>query len=270
MQYELQAQARLDDYLQALRTSLRRCRSLDPAEVERGVRARIEGELADAPRPVPLDFLQPVLDRLGSPTQWVPDEERPRWWRALCRLQGGPEGARLSYLAFGTCLAGLGLLAFYPYAGVPLLLAGFLLARAIVWFWRQRGRVAGARWAVYSPLIVAYLLLAAAVLLWPAPAMWKATGRFLRGEYGVEVVLWEQSKGRDAILLAWCSAAATAAWWAVAGFVAPFFSGLLATTFAPFVPLHREKRLGRRVMVAGLILMLAATLIVALGLTSLI
>ena len=93
IQCELQAQARLDDYLQAVRTSLRRCRSLDPAEVERDVRARIESELVDAPRPVPLDFLQPVLDRLGSPTQWVPDAERPRWWRALSRLQGGPEGA---------------------------------------------------------------------------------------------------------------------------------------------------------------------------------
>ena len=80
----------------------------------------------------------------------------------------------------------------------------------------------------------------------------------------------ERSKGRDAILLGWCSAAATAAWWAVAGFVAPFFSGLLAAVFAPFVPCHGEKRLGRRVMVAGLILVLAATLVVALGLTSLI
>ncbi len=83
--------------------------------------------------------LRDVLRRLGSPSQWVPQEELSRLQRALLALRSGPEDLRLGYLAFGllagTLLAAACLNLVLGFAGMlPFLLLGiaasFLLARA--------------------------------------------------------------------------------------------------------------------------------------------
>jgi hypothetical protein len=45
---------------------------VDAAHVERDIRDHVEGELADMVEPVTPERLEYVLERLGSPAQWVP------------------------------------------------------------------------------------------------------------------------------------------------------------------------------------------------------
>ena len=85
------AQGCLDRYLEQVRTHLQGCRPVDPAEVERDVREHIERELEEIPESVCFNDLDTVLNRLGSPAQWVPVEEVPWWRKVLMRLQHGPE-----------------------------------------------------------------------------------------------------------------------------------------------------------------------------------
>ena len=72
----------LDDYLGEMRASLAGCRSVDSLDVERDVMEHIEKSLAEAPSPVESAALEAVLEQLGSPSQWIPEEELS-WWRKL-------------------------------------------------------------------------------------------------------------------------------------------------------------------------------------------
>ena len=143
----------LDDYLADVRSSLRQCPSVDAADVERDVVEHIQHALSGTERPVDTPELRDVLRRLGSPSQWVPQEELSRLQRALLALRTGPEDLRLGYLAFGllagTLLAAACLNQNLGFAGMlPFLVLGlaanFLLARAslsaaLVWAGRSGG-----------------------------------------------------------------------------------------------------------------------------------
>jgi hypothetical protein len=81
--------------------------SVDADEVERDIRGHIEAELAESPTPITDARLRSVLDRLGSPSQWVPADELPLWHKLIGRLKFGPEDWRLAYLTFALFLASL-------------------------------------------------------------------------------------------------------------------------------------------------------------------
>lgn len=96
----LEAQHRLDRYLQEVRLLLHGATGVDASEVERDIREHIETELREAVSPVSPEELENVLRRLGSPGGWVDESDVPPWRRALARLYLG-EDWRLAYL----CLA---------------------------------------------------------------------------------------------------------------------------------------------------------------------
>ena len=102
------AQVALSTYLQRVRLSLRGT-SVDADEVERDVREHIEEALNGRSDPVPAADLSGVLERLGSPDQWVPDEGIPLWRRTIRRISAGPEDWRLAYASLGLAAVAAGL-----------------------------------------------------------------------------------------------------------------------------------------------------------------
>jgi uncharacterized protein (TIGR03067 family) len=170
-----EARQRLDRYLREVRAAVSGCRSLDAGEVEGDIREHIEGEFQARTEPVGLRDLEPVLDRLGRPDQWVPEEERPRWrllvfrakarvrdgWRRfLDRMHQGPDDWRLAYLALGL----LALSLVFP----PLLVLGFVVSRAAVAVARERDEdLRAKKWLVYPILVPVYLVVLALLLFGP-------------------------------------------------------------------------------------------------------
>jgi hypothetical protein len=141
------AQSELDRYLRRVRSALRAHPSVDVDEIERDIRGHIDAELAAAPAPVTEVHLRAVLDRLGSPRQWVPSEDLPIWRTALIRLRSGPEDSRLAYASVVLFVAG-------PLAGgaigVLLSLASVLLSRAALELPAEEDEPVGARrWLLY-------------------------------------------------------------------------------------------------------------------------
>ena len=67
IEFDTEARRLLDKYLGRVRSALRGCRSIDPADVERDIMDHIENELAEASQPVVARALDPVLVKLGSP-----------------------------------------------------------------------------------------------------------------------------------------------------------------------------------------------------------
>ena len=161
-----QAQSRFDEYLQRMRRTLRGSRSVEPSEVEANVVEHVELALAGVPAPIGAERLGAVLEQLGPPERWIPDEERPAWRRALERLMHGPEDWRLPYLAFGLfCLSML----LFPIGGVFLLVLAFLLSRAAVDLFAERDEAMGAkRWLILPSIYVLLFLLALGAIFAPA------------------------------------------------------------------------------------------------------
>ena len=87
----------LNEYLQKVRARLTGAKALDPVEIERDIYEHIERELESAQEPVQCAQVQQVLERLGAPEQWVPDEEL-NWRRKIfVRMQDGPDDWRLAF-----------------------------------------------------------------------------------------------------------------------------------------------------------------------------
>lgn len=157
------AQNRLDNYLAQVRISLHGCRSVDTGEVERDIREHIETELEGLNEPVSFEELEAVLDRLGSPSQWVPDEEIPWWQKMILRLRTGPEDWRLAYLSFGLFVLGF----LFP----PLFIASFIVSRAALSFIGERKEIGVQKWLIYPSLVIVYLFIAFWLLSWPIFAL---------------------------------------------------------------------------------------------------
>jgi len=128
MELSTAAQSHLENYLQQMRLYLQGAKSVDAAEVERDIREHIDSELLDKPAPVSLQDLTPVLQRLGSPTQWVPAEDLS-WWRTFTlRMRTGPKDWRLAYFSLGALILGF----MFPPAFLIAIPASLCLARAAV------------------------------------------------------------------------------------------------------------------------------------------
>jgi hypothetical protein len=164
----------LDEYLALVRSSLRHCRSVNVTDVERDVVEHIQQALAGAAAAVEAPELENVLRGLGSPSQWVPQEELSGLERVLLALKSGPEDLRLGYMAFGllagTLFASACLNLMFGFGGLlPFLLLGiaasFILARASL---SAGCGVSGAeKWLIYPSLVVVYVPLSLLLLLWP-------------------------------------------------------------------------------------------------------
>ncbi len=157
------ARRRFDEYLQRTRTALRGTRAVEADEVEQNVIEHVELALAGVPAPVGAGPLSQVLDQLGPPERWLPDDELPVWRRVLGRMANGPEDWRLTYLSFGVTVL---MVLTTPLGGVILLPVAFLLSRALVQLVHEKGEPLGARaWLVLPPIWLAFLLFLGASLM---------------------------------------------------------------------------------------------------------
>jgi hypothetical protein len=158
-----EAQSALDRYFRRVKAALRAHPSVDADEVERDIRSHIEAELGELPTPIAEARVRSVLDRLGSPNQWVPGDERPMWQRLLVSLRSGPEDWRLPYVTFALFVAGplTG-----PIGGVLCFVASIFVARATLALLEEEGEPVGARrWFVYPPLLMIYGAIVVAIFI---------------------------------------------------------------------------------------------------------
>ena len=237
----------LDRYLALVRSSLRRCPSVDVAEIERDVVDHIEQALSGSEEAVDAAELQPVLKRLGSPAQWASQEDLTALQRVVAALRLGPDDLRLGYLALGllggTLLAAACLNLAIGFRGtVPFLLLGiaasFLLARASLSCATGVGRAE--KWLIYPSLIVVYVPVTALIFLWP-----------LATAIVTQVLMWEMG-GHDLPFFSWARfiepgvittlsvATIGSAWWALLSFVAWWKPSVVRDGFAPFAPNFRR------------------------------
>ena len=158
---------KLEEYLQNLRTAVRRLPPAEAEELEQSVREHVDVALAGMPAPVATEQVISILDRLGSPDRWVPQSEQPIWRIVMERLRTGPEEWRLAYIAFGLFAAGIILL---PVGiGALVLILSFLSSRAYVEFMRTKGEPLDARrWLVYPPIALFLVIGLAMTIIGPA------------------------------------------------------------------------------------------------------
>jgi len=160
------AKKSLEDYLRQARAYLRGSKSVDANEVEQNIAEHIENELEGEVEPVSCDALDAVLKKLGSPQQWVPEEELSWWRKIILRLWTGPEDWRLAYISLALLVAGILSLSYAP-MGIVLILAGFLVSRAAISQTGDIDNLKGQKWLLYPTLIIVYIFVLLALLSWP-------------------------------------------------------------------------------------------------------
>lgn len=260
-----EAQTHLDKYLQQVRASLGGCKSVDAEEVERDVREHIDMELEGAEEPVSPDDLAAVLKRLGSPSQWVPQDELPWWRKLVMRLRSGPEDWRLAYIAFGLFILGLMLGGFVPIlnvhwgVGIPMfpgffspgslmLLGSFIVARAFIAEVEVKDISVGQKWLIYPSLVVVYFFILFIILIIPIQLVFsnirvhapRLAIFFARLGNNITVFVFEPG-----------------VWWSILGAVIYKWPGLVRAIFRPFTD-GFKRHWAKRFMLLGLAMVLIA------------
>lgn len=238
----------LDKYLQQVRNHLRGCKKVDADEVERNVIEHIESEFESATAAISFEELDTVLQRLGSPEQWVPEEELPWWRKMILRVQMGPEDWRLAYLSFGLFVLGVLILP----TGAILIAAGFIAARAALSVVEDATQLKAQKWFLYPSLIVVYLALLGSLLGLPLFGLIALAYDFehtIRATYkiGDDMSYW----------LAACSvfACSLGLWWLIQGVVFLTRPNIPKVLFRPFADGFNRKW-ALIVLLIGLVLMI--------------
>ena len=227
------AKRSFDEYLRRMRVSLRGSRAIEADEVEQNVIEHVEVALAGAPAPIGPERLGTVLEQLGPPERWLPDDERPFWRKTMDRVMTGPDDWRLAYASLGLTLL---MVITFPIGGVLLLLPAFLLSRAYVALMEERGEALGARkWLVLPPIFFLLFLVGAGALLAPAGAFGAILSEVGLRDLGFDYAT-RYERGR--IFLGALSIA-TGAWWIV-------LSGVFAMLMRPFRALFAPVTSGLR------------------------
>ncbi|MHC4741621.1 MAG: hypothetical protein ACYS8Z_06910 [Planctomycetota bacterium] len=221
------AQKSLDQYLHQARAYLKGAKSVDATEVEQNITEHIENELIGASEPVSAEDLETVLERLGSPQQWVPEEELPWWRKMMLRVQTGPEDWRLAYISFGLFALGILLLP----AGVIMIAASFIAARAAVSVVEDATLLKAQKWLLYPSLITVYLGLFGSLLALPLLGLVALAYEWedkWKNDFGIldDMHYW----------LAACTvfAASLGLWWLIQGFVLLARPNIPKVLFRPF------------------------------------
>lgn len=178
------AQSRLDEYLAELRRVLGTSPAVNPAEVEQDVRDHLSAAFAGRGGPIERSALDGELQKLGAPSQWLPDEAQP-WFRKPPRdwlhdlrqslvqtgkrLTGGPESYRLPYLSLLVLGAGLFVAMLVGdeegfLAGFVACVTAFILSRAGLALLGHENLSAPQKWLLYPALLPVYVPLLLAML----------------------------------------------------------------------------------------------------------
>ncbi len=262
------ARTHLNNYLQQARTCLKDCSSIDADEVEQNIKEHIEGELQDSSEPISYDALDAVLKKLGSPQQWVPEEEIAWWRKIILRLRTGPEDWRLAYLTFG-------LLLLYAYSikdlrGLPVfflvapliifrqwvtglfLWTSFILARATVSTVGDSKELGGQKWLIYPSLILFYIPISLFLLLWPVILLFSIAAGYDHAK--IEMFPWNTGNETPYWTLAFIFVAgATFLWWLMLALIHKKAPQLLTTIFRPFVSEIKSNLLTRFMQVMAVL-----------------
>ena len=181
------AKQRLDKYINEVKFSLKGCKSVEPDDIIADIYEHIEGELAEIDEPICIDDIEAVLKKLGSPSQWVADEDISWWRKIFLRLQNGPDDWRLAYISFGifvlamaTMVTGLGFLIFLPIS--------FYISRMTLGLIKDEGEAVNQKILLYPSLIVTYVILACCLLGWPIAALFGVADGMERA--GIEAFPW--------------------------------------------------------------------------------
>ena len=248
------AKKRLHDYLNQVRTSLRDSVTVDRDEVEHNVIEHIQNELANATQPISCDDLELVLTKLGSPAQWVPDEQIPWWRKIIVRLLAGPEDWRLAYISFGLLI-----LAFF--VGKPacfiLVLASFCLSRAVLTMAQQPDELRGKKWLIYPSLIIVYVPLLCLLLSWPLLLLYGpyfGLGHHTAAYELAASPLTTYGSARNAALPILLTVVGL--WWTVLGIIGCAALGLFKVIFRPFAD-NLKRRWPALLMLIGILLVLS-------------
>ena len=225
------AHQQFDDYLQRLRRELHATRADVAEEVEQNVREHIEIALENAPTPVSGTDMIAILDRLGSPEQWLDEEEH-----ALSRGIGdsGADHSRLPYVAFGLVLVSIITFMFF---GFLLLIPAMFVSRAWVEQKRERGEPLGSkRWLVYPS--VGLVLASVALLLLLVPPLGAIA--LIRDDVGRLFDVPVDPAG-ELRFHAGLRAVMVGAWWIIAGGLCAAFIRPIRFVFLPLLDRVRRK-----------------------------
>lgn len=162
----LNAQKTLDDYINQVKIYLGCAKLVDAEEIVQNINEHIESELTGLAEPVDSETLGEVLNKLGCPKQWVPEEELSWWKKFALRIRTGPEDWRLAYLSFGLLLSGLLFHSSFLVC-VILVTASFFVSRAAMSLSSYDIQVKAQKWFIYPSMIIVALILACALLLMP-------------------------------------------------------------------------------------------------------
>lgn len=225
----------LDGYLQQIRTYLRGCKTVDADEVERNVIEHIESEFEGATTAVSFEELDVVLQRLGSPRQWVPEEEISWWRKAILRLRTGPEDWRLAYISFGLLIAGFVILPSF----IVLIPASFIVARAALSEAGDISKLKAQKWLIYPSLIIVYSFVLFWLLAWPAFALttaayeWEHNVRSSYPQFADDLHYW--------IMATSFIIAGLGLWWIILGGLLLKWWSFLQVLFKPFASRFSRK-----------------------------
>lgn len=242
------ARRSLDDYLRQARAYLRGSRSVDAAEVEQNITEHIENALEGASEPVSCDELEAVLDKLGHPQQWVPEDELAWWRRIILRLRSGPEDWRLAYLSFGLLVTGFAIAPTIP-VFVVLVLASFVASRAALSQVRDTNKLKAQKWLLYPSLIGVYGFVLAVLLTWPLMLLIPLADEYERhfDRFQSDVDYWFVAM--SVILVA------LGVWWCILAVVSLIFGRVTPVLLRPFADTYKAKS-AILVLLIGLGLML--------------
>jgi|GEM_PF-1262765 len=238
IELQISAQELLNDYMGRLRAHLYGCHTVDPSEVERDVQEHIERELQDLPKPVSYNALQGVLTELGSPAQWVPEEEIPWWRKSLIRLQKGPEDWRLAYFSLILLVFGF----IYDNYLPVLAPVSFLCSRAALSLVGDSDKLGARKWFLYPSLIAMYLFVAFWIIVGPVILFFGVATQFDHLDFqgqSVDVFPWNTpSKMRDVAYypIAFSFVAGlTGLYWLLLGIAHKQWPRVTQAIFRPFV-----------------------------------
>ena len=222
------AEKKLDHYLRQLRACLRGCRTVDADEIEQNIMDHIQNELSGAVEPIALDDLEPVLTKLGSPRQWIPEDEISWWRKMMLRLRTGPEDSRLAYLSFALLVLGL-----LSGPGVIILIpASFYISRTALSIAGGTEQINQQKRLIYPTLVVVYLFLACVILFGPVLLLLG----FADVLEGPMVGPGPFQDDADYWIVAWIViAAVTGIWWLIATLALYGRPNSLKAAFYPFL-----------------------------------
>ena len=229
----------LEKYLQQVRACLRGCKTVDANEIEQNVMEHIENEFAAATGPVSVNELSIVLDKLGSPAQWIPQDQehwntRVTQSKTLIYISSALMAAfvllsipyTLARILWGFLLPAI---IFWP---GNLLLASFILARVALYrVWAPKD-LNWQRWLAYPSLILVYIAILWRILFFAAimiRAYWLP--RYM--SYLVDIAEGAEIKMYETIVPT-TIVASVGLWWTALGIILRRRPNLVRLIFRPF------------------------------------